>query len=99
MRKINATLVMKDYYLIACVNEVYETKVQVKDVSASVCFDLSEYNLEAFRIIKERAKIFIENIKPVPYYEEEEGCAYMLEIIKSYKSKELDRFIKSLDKN
>ena len=89
---------MKNYYLNACIIEVYETKTHVDDVSASIYFELANYHPEAFQIVKERAKTFIESINAAPYYEKEGYRPYMQIIIESYKSKEISRFIRSLDR-
>lgn len=64
----------------------------------TVYFDILRYSPEAFQITKTYAKKFIETLEPSPIVDLGNEKAIILNCIEKYKSKELDKHIKSMDK-
>ena len=90
---------LKEYFLYTCIMEGFKDKNLVEDdISGTVYFDILPYSPEAFQEIKVYAKDFIETIEPSPIRDYGNRRPVISTCIDKYKSKELDKFIKSLDK-
>jgi len=90
---------LKEYFLCACIAEGFKDKqIAENDISQAVYFDILRYNLEAFQEVNDYAKKFVETIKPSPIIDLGNKKAIILNCIGKYKSRELDKFIKSMDK-
>lgn len=89
---------LKEYFLCVCITEGFKDKNIVEDdISEAVYFDVLPYSPEAFQEVREYAKKFVKTIEPSPVVDLENKRAVILDCISKYKSKELDKFIKSLD--
>jgi len=90
---------LKDYFLCVCITEGFKDKqIGKDDISQAVYFDILRYSPEAFQEVKDYAKKFVETIEPSPIEDLGNKKAIILSCIKKYRSKELDKFIKSMDK-
>jgi hypothetical protein len=90
---------LKEYFLCVCITEGFKDKqIDKDDISQGVYFDILRYNPEAFQEVKDYAKKFVETIEPSPIGDLGNKKAIILSCIAKYKSKELDKFIKSMDK-
>ncbi|MDR1274710.1 MAG: hypothetical protein LBK12_09195 [Odoribacteraceae bacterium] len=90
---------LKEYFLCICITEGFKDKqIGENDISQTVYFDILRYNPEAFQEVKDYAKKFVETIEPSPIEDLGNKKAIILSCIEKYKSKELDKFIKSMDK-
>jgi hypothetical protein len=90
---------LKEYFLCVCIMEGFKDKqIDKDDISQGVYFDILRYSPEAFQEVKDYAKKFVETIEPSPIEDLGNKKAIVLSCIEKYKSKELDKFIKSLDK-
>ena len=88
---------LKDYFLCVCLSESFED-VKENDISESVYFDIIRYSPKVFEKINVYAKKFIATIESTQIDDLGNKKAITLQILEKYKSKELDKFIKSLDK-
>ena len=90
---------LKEYFLCVCITEGFKDKrIAENDISQAVYFDILRYSPEAFQEVKDYAKKFVETIEPSPIEDLGNKKAIILSCIEKYKSKELDKFIKSMDK-
>lgn len=90
---------LKEYFLCECITEGFDDKnIQEDDISQSVLFDILNYSPDAIQEVKEYAKSFVQTIDPSPIEDLGNRKAIILNSIEKYKSKELDDFIKSLDR-
>ncbi|MCE1155392.1 MAG: hypothetical protein LWW91_04605 [Bacteroidales bacterium] len=90
---------LKEYFLCVCITEGFkDQQIGENDISQAVYFDILRYSPEAIQELKDYAKTFIETLKPSPIVDLDNKKAIILSSIEKYKSKELDRFIKSMDK-
>lgn len=90
---------LKDYFLCVCITEGFKDKnINEYDISQSVYFDILRYNPEALQKVKDYAKSFIDTIDPSPIEDLGNRKAIILSCIEKYKSKDLDNFIKQLDR-
>lgn len=90
---------LKEYFLCVCITEGFKDKqIAENDISQAVYFDILRYRLEAIEAVEEYAKKFVETIEPSLIVDLGNKKAVILSCIEKYKSKELDKFIKSLDK-
>lgn len=90
---------LKEYFLCVCITEGFKDKqVDEDDISQSVYFDILRYNPKAFQVVKDYARKFVETIEPSPIADLGNKRAIILSCIEKYKSKELDKFIMSMDK-
>lgn len=90
--------IMKDFILCSCILEIYEGHDNSESFFQKNNYESPHYNTEAFLKAEEYARLFLSSIKPSPAGGINNGKPYMIKIMKLYKSKELDRFVKSLDK-
>ena len=91
---------LKEYFLCVCITEGFKDKqITEDDMSQAVYFDILSYSPEAFQEVKDYAKKFVETIKPSEIVDLGNKRAVILTCIEKYKSKELDKFIKSMDKH
>ena len=96
---INQRELLKDYFLCVCITEGFGDKqINEDDISQSVYFDILRYNPEALQKVKDYAKSYIETIEPSPIEDLGNRKAIIASCIEEYKSKELDIFIKQLDR-
>lgn len=90
---------LKEYFLCACITEGFKDKqIAEYDISQSVYSDILRYSSEAFQEVKNYAKNFVETTAPSPIADLGNKRAVILSCIEKYKSKELGKFIKSMDK-
>lgn len=90
---------LKVYFLCICITEGFgDKKIDENDISQSVYFDILRYNPEALQKVKDYAKSFIETIAPSPIEDLGNRKAIIASCIEKYKSKDLDNFIKQLDR-
>lgn len=90
---------LKEYFLCECFRECYKDSHNIqKDLSPSVYFDIMSYELEAFRKVDEYARKTVASIGPSPMVDLNNSKCYFIILMDFYKSKELDRFIKQMDK-
>jgi len=90
---------LKEYFLCECITEGFKDKqINEDDISQSVYFDILRYTPEAFEEVKNYARKFVETIEPSPIEDLGNNKAIILNCIGKYKSKDLDEFIKSMDK-
>lgn len=90
---------LKEYFLCVCITEGFKDKqIAENDISQGVYFDILRYSPEAFQEVKDYAKKFVETIEPSPIQDLGNKRAIISSCIDKYKSKELDKFIKSMDK-
>lgn len=90
---------LKEYFLCICIIEGFKNKqIEELDISQSVYFDILRYSPEAFHEVKNYAKKFIDTIEPSPIVDLDNKKAIILSCIKKYKSKEVEKFIISMDK-
>lgn len=90
---------LKEYFLCICITEGFEDKkIDEDDISQSVYFDILRYNPEALQKVKDYAKSYIETIAPSPIEDLGNRKAIIASCIEKYKSKDLDNFIKQLDR-
>lgn len=79
-----------------CITEGLKDKhIAEDDISQSVYLD---YSPEAFKEVKDSAKQFVETIIPSPIMDLNNKRAVIMRCIEKYRSKETNKFIKSLDK-
>ena len=89
---------LKEYFLCVSITEGFKEKnIVEEDISETVYFDVLPYSPEAFQEVREFAKKFVETIEPSPVVDLKNKSAVISSCINKYKSKELDKFIKSLD--
>ena len=94
----NQREMLKEYFLCVCITEGFEVKnIQEDDISQNVYFDILRYSPEAIQEVKDYAKRFVKTIDPSPIEDLGNKKAIILNSIEKYKSRELDKFIKSLD--
>ena len=90
---------LKEYFLYVCITEGFKDKSLVDDdISGTVYFDVLPYSPEAFQEIKAYASSFVETIEPSPIMDHGGKRTVISSCIDKYKSKELDKFVKSMDK-
>jgi len=90
---------LKEYFLCVCITEGFKDKqIDEDDISQAGYFDILRYDLEAFHEVKDYAKKFVETIEPSPIEDLGNKKAIISSCIDKYKSKELDKFVKSMDK-
>ena len=90
---------LKENFLYECIVEGFKDKNLVEDdMSGAMYFDILPYSPEAFLEINAYAKRFVETIEPSPITDYGMRKPIISACIDRYKSKELDKFIKSLDK-
>jgi len=90
---------LKEYFLCVCITEGFKDKqIAENDISQALYFDILRYNPKAFQEVKDYAKKFVETIQPSPIEDLGNKKAIISSCIDKYKSKELDKFIKSMDK-
>lgn len=90
---------LKEYFLCVCITEGFRNlQIDEFDISQAVYFDITGYAPEAFQEVKEYAKKFVDTIEPSIIEDLGHKKAIILQCIEKYKSKEVDKFIKSLDK-
>lgn len=90
---------LKEYFLCVCITEGFKDKqISEDDISQTVYFDILSYSPEAFQEVRDYAKKIVETIEPSPIVDLGNKRAVILNCIEKYRSKELDRFIKSMDK-
>jgi len=88
---------LKEYFLCKCILEGFKDK-ELQDISPAGYFDIVRYDPEAFHEVTDYARKFVETIEPSPIEDLGNNKAIILDCISKYKSKELDKFIKTLDK-
>lgn len=89
---------LKEYFLCVCITEGFKDKqITDKDISQAIYFDILQYSPEAIQIVKEYAVQFIGTIEPSPIADLNNKRAVIMMSIEKYKSKELDRLVKTLD--
>jgi hypothetical protein len=90
---------LKDYFLCKCIVEGFkDLQIIEYDISQSVYFDIARYDPEAFQEVAEYAKEFTVSIETSPIEDLGYKKAIILNCIDKYKSKEINNFIKSMDK-
>lgn len=90
---------LKEYYLCVCITEGLKDKhIAEDDISQSVYLDYLDYSPEALKEVKDSAKQFVETIIPSPIMDLNNKRAVIMRCIEKYRSKETNKFIKSLDK-
>lgn len=90
---------LKEYFLCMCLMEGFkDINIGEHDVSESVYFDITNYATDAFQDVKVYARNFVDTIQPPIAEGFGDKKAIVLKCIEKYKSKEVDKFIKSLDK-
>lgn len=92
---------LKEYYLCVCITEGFKDKhIAEDDISQSVYFDILRYSPEALKEVKDSAIKFVETIiepEPSPIIDLSNKRAVIIRCIEKYRSKEIEKFIKSLD--
>lgn len=89
---------LKDYFLCVCITDGFKEKqINEIDISQAVYFDILRYSPEAFKEVKDYTKKFVETIEPSPIVDLGNRRAIILICINKYKSKDLEKFIKSMD--
>ncbi|MFZ4400624.1 MAG: hypothetical protein ACOYO1_11360 [Bacteroidales bacterium] len=89
---------LKEYFLYSCIRYGFESKnISDIDHSGAVYIDLLRYDLKAINITDSLAKNFINSIES-SNYEGHNTKGIIILSIEKYKSNELDKFIKSMDK-
>jgi hypothetical protein len=90
---------LKEYFICVCITEGFKDKrIDEDDMSQSIYFDILPYSPEAFQEVKDYAKKNIKTIDSSTIEDLGNKKAIISSCIDKYKSKELDRFIKSMDK-
>lgn len=90
---------LKEYFLCACITQGFKDKqIGEDDISKAGYVDILRYSPEAFQEVENYAIRFIETIEPSPIEDLGNKKAIISKCIEKYKSKELDTFIKSMDK-
>lgn len=90
---------LKEYFLCVCITESFKDKqIEEYDISQAVYFDVLRYSPEAFQEVKDYAKKFVASIEPSPIEDLGNKKAIISDCISKYKSKDLDKFIKTMDK-
>lgn len=90
---------LKDYFLCVCITEGFKDKnINEDDISQSVYFDILRYDPEALQKVKDYAKSFVTTIDSSPIEDLGNRKAIIASCIEKYKSKDLDNFIKQLDR-
>ena len=90
---------LKEYFLCVCITESFKDgQISELDISQSMYFDILRYRPEAFQEVKNYAKEFVETLEPSPIEDLGNKKAIISSCIGKFKSKELNKFIKSLDK-
>jgi len=90
---------LKEYFLCVCITEGFNNKeIAEQDISQAVYFDITRYSPDAFQEVKDYAKRFVEAIEPSPIVDLGNKKPIILDCIGKYKSKDLDKFVKSMDK-
>ena len=90
---------LKEYFFCVCITEGFNNKqVAAQDISQAIYFDIMRYRPDAFQEVNDYAKRFVETIEPSPIEDLGNKKAIILNCIEKYKSKEVDKFIKSMDK-
>lgn len=90
---------LKEYFLCVCIAEGFKDKrISEDDISQAVYFDVLSYSPEAFQEVRDYAKKFVKTIEPSPIVDLGNKKAVISSCIEKYKSKELGKFIKSMDK-
>ncbi len=101
-KKATQRELLKEYYLCVCITEGFKDKhIAEDDISQSVYFDILNYSPEAFKEVKDSAKQFVETILKSefsPIMDLNNKRAVIMRCIEKYRSKEIKKFIKSLDK-
>lgn len=93
--KDSCRTLLKQYFLCRAIAEYYG---DTKDVSCSVILDIAPYSLEAFVHVNKYAQQFVESVEPCAVEDLGYGKAFILQCIDKYNSKELDDFIKQMDR-
>jgi len=90
---------LKEYFLCVCITEDFKDRqISELDISQGVYFDILRYSPKAFQEVKDYAKKFVETIESSPIVDLGNKRAIISSCIEKYKSKEVDKFIKSMDK-
>lgn len=90
---------LKEYFLCVCITEGFkDEQITDKDISQAIYFDILQYSPEAIQIVRDSAVQFVGTIRPSPIIDLNNKRAIIMMSIEKYKSKELDRLVKSLDK-
>ncbi len=89
---------LKEYFLYSCIRHGFENiNLSEIDHSGAVYIDLLRYDLKALHKTDSLAKVFVSSIETSDYEERNTKGVIILSIEK-YKSPELKRFIKTMDK-
>lgn len=90
---------LKEYCVCICITEGFKDRqIENDDISQSVYSDILRYSPEALQEVRNYAKKYVEAIKPSPIEDLGKKKAIILSCLEQLKSKELSKFIKSLDK-
>lgn len=93
----NNRKLIKEYFLYRCIIEGFkERNIEELDHSGTVYVELMRYGIKAKNKVDSLAKEFIHSI-PISDYENRKTRGITILSIEYYNSKELDKFIKSLD--
>jgi hypothetical protein len=90
---------LKEYFLCMCIIEGFkDIKISEYDISPAVYFDILSYDPKAFQEVSNYAKKFIASIEPSVVEDLGNKKAIIILSIEKYKSEEVNKFIKSMDK-
>ena len=90
---------LKEYFLCVCITEAFKDRqISELDISQGMYFDILRYAPETFQEIQAYARKFIKAIEPSPIVDLGNKRAIISSCIEKYKSKEIDEFIKSMNK-
>ena len=90
---------LKDYFLCKCLTVGFEeVQIDKYDCSPAVYFDIARYDPGAFHEVAAYAKEFVASIEPSPIEDLGHRKAIIIHCIDKYKTKEVDDFIKSMDR-
>ncbi|MDR0895733.1 MAG: hypothetical protein LBN06_10620, partial [Prevotellaceae bacterium] len=90
---------LREYFLCVSITEGFKEKhIEDMDISQSVYFDIGSYAPEAYQEVKAYAKEFVASIEPSLIDDLDHKKAIIMDCIEKYNSKELKKFIKSMDK-
>lgn len=88
---------LKEYFLCECIREGFKDK-DIQDISSAMYFDIVKYDIEAFHEVSEYARKYVISIDTSIIKDLGNNKPIILNCIGKYKSKDLDKFIKSMDK-
>jgi len=96
--KVENRELLKEYFLCCCIHYGFNSlKIDTIDHSASTYFDILPYELPAMQKVDSLANSFVSSIE-ISGYENRKTKGIIILSIEKYKSRNLDDFIKTMDK-